>query len=397
MTKMYDKIEQLRSWVGVESPKSQYGLVLSGGGARASYQAGVLSYIAEAFGGIQSPVITGISAGSLNAAHIANHTGGFRVGVHELEKLWGSLTSDDVYEVSSSFQVFWDMFGSRIGGGSDEFFPRAGLVDTSPLCAYLKRTLGAPDGELTGVQENIDAGQISGCAIVGTHYGTGQTVAWVDGQPLSGWDRATRVSHQGRLSVDQIMASTSLPFLFPAIEVGGGFYGDGGIRLADPLSPAVHMGANRILAISTRYGRNRKEADKPVVHGYPPSAQIFSLLLNAIFLDRLDQDAIMMERINKLVAKLSVSQRDGLRPIDLFVIRPSRDLGKLSSEYQSDLEGILSLISNGLGSSDTKSPDWLSMILFEPRYAQRLMEIGYQDAVAERESLARFLDPTSAL
>ena len=360
---MYDKIERLLSWGEVESPKSQYGLVLSGGGARASYQAGVLSYIAEAFGGIQSPVITGVSAGSLNAAHIANHTGGFRVGVHELEKLWGSLTSDDVYEVSSSFQVFWEMFGSRMAGGSDEFFPRAGLVDTTPLCEYLKRTLGTPNGELTGVQQNLDAGQIKGCAIIGTNYGTGQTVAWVKGQPLARWDRATRVSHEGRLTVDQIMASSSLPFLFPAIEVGGEFYGDGGIRLADPLSPAVHMGANRILAISTRYGRNRKEADEPVAEGYPPSAQIFSLLLNAIFLDRLDQDALMMERINKLIRNFQLVREMDSGQSDLFVIRPSRDLGKLSSKFQSDLEGILSLISTGLGSSDTKSPDWLSMIL----------------------------------
>jgi len=392
---MYDKIERFRSWFEVERPKTQYGLVLSGGGARASYQAGVLSFVAEAFGDIPSPVITGVSAGSLNAAHIANHTGGFRVGVHELENLWGSLKSTDVYEVSSSFQVFWDMFGSRLGGGSEEFLPRAGLVDTAPLAAYLKKTLGVPEGQLSGIRTNITAGLIKGCAIIGTHYGTGQTVAWVEGQSLSGWDRAARVSHEVPLTVDHVMASTSLPFLFPAIEVDGGFYGDGGIRLADPLSPAVHMGANKILAISTRYRRSRKEADTPVAEGYPPAAQIFSLLLNAIFLDRLDQDAMMMDRINRLINKIPVSQREELRPIDILVIRPSRDLGMLSGEYQAELEGILSLISKGLGSSDTKSPDWLSMILFEPAYAERLMEIGYQDAVNERERLKRFLNPSN--
>lgn len=390
---MWDSFDKIRSWVGPQKQPCTMGLVLSGGGARASYQAGVLAYMAEAFGNCHNQIITGVSAGSLNAAYIANHTEGFKVGVSDLVDVWGSLTSDDVYEASSSFKVFWQMFGNRIGDHSDELIPRSGLVDTDRLRQFLTKTLQAKNGELTGIRENIENGKLKGCAFIGTNYATGQTVTWVDGIRLSGWDRAARLSNYGRLTVEHIMASSSLPFLFPAIEVDGMFYGDGGIRLADPLSPAIHMGANRILAISTRYKRSVAEANQPVVTGYPPAAQIFSLLLNAIFLDRLDQDAHMLNRINHLVENLPRSKRNNMRPIELLVIRPSKDLGKMSGEYQANLEGILSLISKGLGSKDTKSPDWLSMILFEPKYAQRLMDIGYEDAVAQRDVLERFLDP----
>ncbi len=171
------------------------------------------------------------------------------------------------------------------------------------------------------------------------------------------------------------------------------WYGDGGIRLAEPLSPAIHLGADRILAISTRYGRSRVEADDPVVIGYPPSAQIFGVLLNAVFLDRLDQDALSVARINSLLKGLPRWRRKDMRIIDLLVVRPSIDLGRLSGEFQSDLGGALNLLAKGLGSKGTKSPDWLSMLLFEPDYSMRLMEIGYGDARNQREKLDRFFDP----
>jgi len=386
---MWQSFERLTSWVGRPKNECTLGLVLSGGGARAAYQAGVLAYMAEAFGECQPSIITGVSAGSLNAAYIANHTDGFRLGVHELVKVWENLTSADVYEASSSFKVFWHMFENRLTQDTDELIPRSGLVDTEPLCSFLKKTLNSPDGVLAGISSNIESGRLKGCAFVGTNYATGQSVAWVDGAPITGWDRATRVSHHGQLTVNHIMASSSLPFLFPAIEVDGAFFGDGGIRLADPLSPVIHMGADRILAISTRYNRSRKEADQPVVTGYPPAAQIFSLLLNAIFLDRLDQDAHILERVNRLIADIPVARRKKLRPIDLMVIRPSRDLGKLSGEYQADLEGILKLISKGLGSRDTKSPDWLSMILSEPDYITMLSrsELSWNDFWSQHSDL----------
>ncbi len=393
---MWDFLDELQQRRADRHDGCHYGLVLSGGGARASYQAGVLQYIAETIQHIDLSIITGVSAGSMNAAYLANDARDFPAAVENLVDAWGQLRSQDVYEASSGFELFWNALRKAGADDSDEMMPRSGLFNTAPLRAFLARTLSSPDGRLRGISENIRSGKLDACAIITTNYGTGQTVAWAEGRELKSWDRPRRVSFQQALTIDHVMASSSLPFLFPAIELGDAWFGDGGIRLAEPLSPAIHLGATRILAISTRYGRSRIEADEPVVIGYPPAAQIFGLLLNAIFLDRLDQDALALERINRLLRVIPKRKRQGMRPVDLLVLRPSTDLGKLSGEFESDLDGVLGLLARGLGSRDTKSPDWLSMILFEPAYAQRLLEIGYRDAKAQHDSLVRFFDPTTS-
>jgi len=141
----------------------------------------------------------------------------------------------------------------------------------------------------------------------------------------------------GEIGVEHVMASAALPLFFPAIQLDHGWYGDGGVRLTAPLSPAVHLGADRILAISTRYGRTREEADRPAVDGYPPPAQVAGVLLNAIFLDLFDGDALRLQRINDLVDRLPEDQRAGMRHVDLLVLRPSLDLGRLASEYEADM------------------------------------------------------------
>lgn len=391
---MWDSIERMKYRLGPRTRTCRYGLVLGGGGARASYQAGVLQFMADALPHVDLSIVTGVSAGSLNAAYISNDLRGFAAAVHNLVNTWESLTSEDVYETTSGFQLFWNVLRKTGAEDSGEIIPRYGLVHTDPLRSFLSKSLGAPDGVLTGIRKNIQDGKLDACAFITTNYATGQTVAWTDGRELQNWDRSDRVSHHGELTVDHIMASSSLPFLFPAIQLGDTWFGDGGIRMADPLSPAVHLGADRIFAISTRYGRSRREANEPLVTGYPPAAQIFGLLLNAIFLDRLDQDAALLERMNELLRSIPQRKRRGLRQIDLMVMRPSVDLGKLSREFEADLGGILKLIGKGLGSKDTKSPDWLSMILFEPEYSTRLIEIGYEDAKQERDSLQRFFDPS---
>lgn len=366
-------------------------LVLSGGGARAAYQAGVLSYISDNIGDPDFRIVTGVSAGSINAAHLANDLTGFESGVARLTRSWLELSSQDVYEARSSMNVLVNMV--RDTREHDELFPRFGLVDVDPLRQTLKKSFDAEDGHLKGIAEKIRTGRLRACSIAGTNYGTGQTVSWVQGAEIEGWERPARVSVHEELTVEHILASSSLPFMFPAIQVGDEWYGDGGIRQAEPLSPAVHLGADRILAISTRYGRSRREADRSVIDGYPPAAQIFGILLNAVFLDRLDQDAVTLTRLNELLWNAPPWRRHGLRPIDLLVIRPSVDLGRMSGDFQHDLDGFLSLISRGLGSKDTKSPDWLSMILFEAGYLERLVDTGYEDARSQHDRLLRFMDP----
>lgn len=365
-------------------------LVLSGGGARAAYQAGVLGYVADAFPDADLPVITGISAGAINAAHLANRDGSFRVGGRGLVGCWEAIRTDRVFEADSRMGLLMRLV-RWVRSEADEESPRA-LFDTSPLRAFLRERLPAPEGRLDGVDKNLASGRLRAVALAATNYATGQTVNWIQGGAIETWERANRISVSTALTVDHVMASASLPLLFPAVQVGGAWYGDGGLRFSAPLSPAIHLGANRLLVISTRYNRSRAEADTPVVHGYPPAAQVVGMLLNAIFLDVLDQDAHVMRLINKLVEELPRHRRHGLRPVRLLQLRPSVDLGRIAGDFEMPPPPPFGLLMRALDSDATTSPDWLSMLLFEPGYVERLLELGYADARRQHDALASFFD-----
>ena len=374
-------------------------LVLSGGGARAAYQAGVLQYIAEVFPDKSFPIITGVSAGAINVAHLANHTGTFREVTNDLAQCWYDISSDQVFEAESAMALTRRILGTSINRRhpSDSVLrveEGQALLDTAPLRTFLEKKLQPINGELTGVTENLQAGRLKAACVTATKYDTGQTVTWVQGRNIDRWQRPNRVGIQTKLTLDHVMASTALPLLFPAVRVDDAWYGDGGIRLTSPLSPAIHLGATSIFVISTRYGRSRREADVPAVVGYPPDAQVIGILMNAIFLDMLDQDALTMHRINELVKDLPVEQRDGLRPVKLFMLRPSVDLGKLAGGYEIQIKGALRLLTRGLGTSETKSPDWLSMLLFEDDYIDRIVQIGWEDARNQHDRLTEFFDDT---
>jgi NTE family protein len=212
---------------------------------------------------------------------------------------------------------------------------------------------------------------------------------------IEAWERPQRKSVTCRLAVEHVMASASLPFFFPAVEVDSGWYGDGGIRLTAPLSPAVHLGAKRIIAVSTRYARSRDEADRPVISGYPPPAQVAGVLYNAIFLDQLDGDALELRRINDLIARLPDSQRNGFRHIDLLLLRPSVDLGRLANEYEPELPRPFRFLTRGLGTRETRSNDMLSLVMFQGDYVRRLIDLGEADAAARIADIRRFLEGTS--
>jgi NTE family protein len=206
------------------------------------------------------------------------------------------------------------------------------------------------------------------------------------------WERPQRRSRNTVLTVEHVMASSALPLFFPAVRLEGGWYGDGGVRLAAPLSPALHLGARRILAISTRYDRNLAEADRPVVAGYPPPAQIVGVLMNSIFLDLLDHDALRLDRLNRLLERLPFEDRMGLRPVKLMVLRPSSDLGRLAGRYEPKLPRAFRFLTRGMGTRDTESPDFLSLVLFQPDYLRALMEMGERDAEARRHEVAAFIE-----
>ncbi len=366
---------------------------MGGGGARAAYQVGFLSAVAEERPDLRVPYITGVSAGAINAAHLAAHHGSFGQAVAELTHLWSELRIEDVFRVDLP-TLLWNLvrWGTRLIGGGNAPTRTRGLVDTEPLRRYLTEVLHAVDGELTGIDYNLRNGRLRAVALSTSSYTTGQSVTWVQGERIAAWERPLRTSRMERLTVEHVMASSALPLLFPAVELHGAWYGDGGMRLAAPLSPALHLGASKVLAISTRYGKSRAEELDPQVLGYPPPAQIVGVLMNAIFLDLLDHDALRLQRLNDLLKKLEPHEREGLRPIRLFVTRPSRDLGRMAGRFEPRLPRGFRFLTRGLGTRETESPDFLSLVLFQPDYLGALMEVGREDAAVRMGEILEFLD-----
>jgi len=371
-------------------------IVLDGGGARAAYQAGLLRWMGRRYPTLRLPIITGVSAGAINAVFLAAYPGPFGEATEELSRLWRSLTVDKVFRVDASSLgrtvLHWGL--RLVSGGRALSPPLRGLVDTSPLRRTLEAAFGVgPDGEIAGIGRSLRSGTLTALAVMTSSYTTGQTVAWVEGREIADWDRPFRRSRQAPITVKHVMASAALPLLFPAVELESAWYGDGGIRLVTPLSPAVHLGAHRLLAFSTRYNRTRQDADEPQVEGYPPPLQIAGQLLNAIFLDDLDRDALTLARLNRLVARLPPSERSGLRVVNMTLVRPSCDLGRLARDYEVRLPRLFRHLVRSAGARETRSPDLLSLLMFDPEYLKTLIEIGESDGEQQAAVIGRLLEP----
>lgn len=383
----------------MNSGRGELSLALGGGGARGAYQVGVLRHIANRHPDLEVPLLTGVSAGAINAAHLANHPGNFQERIEDLVQLWSQLTVEQVFRVDYS-SMLRSMFGwaaeLALLGGRKHAHEMRGLVDTAPLANYLSKALGCEAGALCGVARNIERGSLRALALTTTSYATGRTVSWCQGRDVELWDRSQRTSSLTEIGLEHVLASSALPLLFPAVEVAGRWYGDGGVRLHVPLAPSIHLGADHILAVSTRYGRSPAEAELPTLKGYPPPAQVAGVLLNAIFLDLLDQDAAQLERTNALLACCGDGSPRDLRPIDLLVIRPSVDLGKLARKLEPSLPSLFRWMTRRLGTQKSDSNDLLSLVMFQPDYLTQLIRLGEQDALARAGEIEAFLERVAA-
>ena len=380
--------------VAMPSQQDDLAIVLDGGGARAAYQVGLLRWIARRYPDLRLRVITGVSAGAINAVFLASHRGPFSSAVDDLSKIWASLTIDQVFRVDtrSLLSNLWQWGLRLVSGGGTIAPPLSGLVDTTPL----RRTLDAafplaPGGAIAGIDSNLDTGRLAALAVVTSSYTTGRSVAWVQGRDIEDWERPFRHSRQTRMTVDHVMASTALPLLFPAVQLENAWYGDGGIRLTAPHAAAIHLGASRILAFSTRYRGSLNEAERPQVRRYPPPMQIAGQLLNAIFLDDHDRDALNLARINRLLEDLPPEKRRGLRIVDLVLVRPSQDIGRLAAGYEVRLPRFFRHLLRSAGARETTSPDLLSLLMFDSEYLKALMAIGEADAEARAADIDTIL------
>ena len=375
-------------------------LLLTGGGARAAYQVGVLRSLVRVFPELHFPILTGVSAGAINVAMLANITGNLPTAVGRLSELWEGLTIDQVFR--TEFRALganvarW--FFRLISGGADLLPPMRGMVETAPLRRLLHDVLETPDGKLHGLAENIRTGRISAVGIMTTKYPTAQSVTWLQGQEVRPWNSPDRCGIVDTLTVEHIMASSSLPLAFPAAKLHNAWHGDGGVRLTAPLSAAVNLGADKIIAISTSIEPGQSEANRPTVE-YPPPATVLSVMLESVFLDMLDNDACELRRMNRLVAEYPKSRELGLRHVDALVIRPSQDLGVIATEFENELPRALRHIIRGLGSRDTNRSDVIATLLFQPLFIRKMLEIGEQDGMRRAGEIAAFLGmrPSEAL
>jgi NTE family protein len=371
---------------------SDIALVLSGGGARASYQVGVLAALAERVPDLQFPIITGVSAGAINAAFIAGHPSPLPEAIAQLRGAWLRLTPDTVYRVKTVKVARWAL---RL---ATQFMLRKleglrtvrGLMDMRPLSRFLAGVI-----DFGGIDANVESGRLRAVALTATSYTSGQTVTFVQGLPnMTMWERVQRSAVYTRLSLAHVMASSAIPLIFPAVRIGDAFYGDGSVRQTTPLSPAVHLGANRIIAVSMRT-RHTTRLVAPDAE-YPTTAQVMALMFNAIFLDALDADSERLERLNRLVARIPRDQAtpDMERRIDMLMMRPSRDLGTLAEGMRPNLPPTFDRVVQAMGGTGEGSQDFLSYLLFDPEYTGLLMELGYEDTIAAWDRIEKFLDGT---
>ncbi len=367
-------------------------LTLGGGGARAAYQVGVLRAIARRYPDLSVPLLTGVSAGAINISYLANHTGSFREQIDSLTELWQRLRLEDVFATSGS-SLLWRAIrvGIRLALGLPPGMKSVhGMVDTQPLRAFLHDTLKPVEGCLPGIRENISRGRLEAVALTALSYGTGDTVTFHQGRSMASWDQLRRRGVETPLNVEHVMASAALPLFFPPVQIDGDWYGDGGIRLVNPLAPALHLGADRILAISNHYGGvSRKNS---LENESPSPATVLSALYNAVFLDQLDQDVLEMEMINELVRELPPEKRCGRREVRLLTIRPSEDVGAIAHELRDDLPSTLSELMGRLGTREIRSQDFLATVLFQTTFIERLMELGERDGESYMPQLRAFFE-----
>jgi NTE family protein len=369
-------------------------LALHGGGALAAYQVGFLKCLARHRPNLLTPIVTGVSSGAINAAHLAAHPGPFDRAVDALVALWLELEIDRVFRVDTRSLVAQVLlWGWRLVSGGGPAAPRVrSLVDTSPLRRLLERALAPDGGPIHGIDANLAAGRLHAVAVSTTSYHAGRSVTWVQGRQIETWERPDRVSLNTRLSVDHVMASAALPLFFPAVRIEGSWYGDGAMGMTAPLAPAIHLGARKIITISTSIRPLPAEVAVAEALEYPPPLAIAGQLVNTAFLDALDEDALRLEKTNALLRQLPPSRWGTLRPVDLFVARPSRHLGVVAAEYEARLPGLFRHLTRGLGSREVSRPDLLSFLMFQPDYVRRLIDIGEADAEARREEIGAFLD-----
>ncbi len=370
-------------------------LVLPGGGARGAFQVGVLKALAELMPkGSPNPfaVISGTSAGAINSVVLASKARRFRVAVAELDRVWGNFRSEHVFRTGNltmlKSSLHW--LAAIVLGGFLVGTPKS-LLDNAPLRALLSRNIRFPR-----IQDAISKGYVDAVAVTAASYASARSTSFFQAAPgRGGWSRTRRVGVRGELHLDHLMASIAVPMIFPPVRLNGGYFGDGAMRQATPLSPAIHLGADRILVVGIRDETADKVPDSNKPQRHPSFAQIAGYMLDTLFMDGLYSDLERMTRINQLIDSVSPEHRTGLlqrmRPIDTMLIVPSQDLRVIAHEHRRELPFAVRGLLRGIGGRSSGENRLLSFLMFEKKYTRELIDLGYRDAMKVKDELMAFV------
>jgi NTE family protein len=365
------------------------GLVLTGGGARSAYQVGVLLALAELLPRARNPfqVIVGTSAGAVAASVLAAEAHRWRRAVAGLERVWANFRSGQVFHVDAPHMLragaHWVL--ALLSGGLVLAPPRS-ILDNTPLRELLKGHV-----DCAGVRRSIARGHLKAFALCATSYVSGQSVAFFDGvESIRDWSRAQRVGRRCEFNLDHLMASVAIPLLFPPMGIDGEYFGDGAMRQLNPLSPAIHLGADRLLIIGVRARRAAGVAVDRLEPSMPTPGEIFGYMLDTLFTDQIYGDLEQLERINTLVESAPDATR-GERHVETLMLAPSVDPREIAARHIGEIPRGLRSLLRVIGGRDASGSQLASYLMFEAGYTRALIELGYRDAMEARSALLAFM------
>lgn len=372
------------------------GLILTGGGARAAYQVGVLKAIAEFLprrSHIPFQIVCGTSAGALNAATLAINAKNLSMGVQYLVNTWKNFHANQIYRTDAlgvfNNTMLW-IAGILLRLLGINKLNQTSLLDNSPLIEFLEQILPCEN-----IQENIDAGVLRALSITASGYGSGQSVTFYQGvKELVPWRRKGRMGVATQIETKHLLASASLPFLFKPTLINREYFGDGSMRQISPIGSALHLGATRILVIGVTAIEYVDQSQRSDIHEYPTLAQIAGHALNSIFLDHMEVDLERVKKTNDLVAIMPAEMREStnLKHVEVMVISPSQPIDKIAERYVKELPWTIRLLLRLVGARHHSGVTLVSYLLSERNYCRALIDLGYQDALNRRDEIMKFLE-----